>query len=95
MERYKCKFFLSYIKLKKEIITFGDVEIQKGKFHHSKNPVLLQDGDIDNRMISIEVPFCKNDFNYFICIGNKDDDKKVNQLCMMLPKPIFQKFWWN
>ena len=53
MERYKCKFFLSSIKWKNEIITFGNVEIQKGKFHYSKNPVLLQDADIDNRMICI------------------------------------------
>ena len=41
MERYKCNFFLSYIKWKKEIITFGDVEIQKGNFHRSKNPAQI------------------------------------------------------
>ena len=30
----------------KEIITFGDIEVEKQKFHKHKNPVLIYDVDI-------------------------------------------------
>ena len=36
----------------KEIITFGDIEIEKRKFHHRKNLISLEYVDIDNIMIS-------------------------------------------
>ena len=36
----------------KEIITFGNAEIKKQKFHHYKNPVFKKDVDIDNLSIS-------------------------------------------
>ena len=32
----------------KEIITFGDLAIEKYKFHHYKVSVFLEDEDIDN-----------------------------------------------
>ena len=35
--------FLSYMKMNKKIITFGDNEIEKRKFLCRKNPVLLKD----------------------------------------------------
>ena len=31
----------------KEIVIFGDIEIEKGKFQHCKNLVLLEDVDIE------------------------------------------------
>ena len=31
----------------KKIITFGDIEIEKHKFHHRKNVILLEDIDIE------------------------------------------------
>ena len=36
----------------KEIITFGDIEIEKRKFHHRKNLIFLEYVDIDNILIS-------------------------------------------
>ena len=41
----------------KEIITFGYIEIEKRKFHHRKNLILLQYVDIDNRHVSSMVSF--------------------------------------
>ena len=34
--------------MKKDILTFGDTEIEKRKFHNKKNPILMDDVDIDN-----------------------------------------------
>ena len=31
----------------KEVIIFGDIDIEKGKFHHFKNFILLEDVDIE------------------------------------------------
>ena len=31
-----------------EIITFGDIEVEKHKLHHRKNLILLKDVDIKN-----------------------------------------------
>ena len=33
-----------------EIITFGETEVGKHKFHPYKSPILLEDGNIDNIM---------------------------------------------
>ena len=33
--------------MSKEIITFGDIEVEKHKFHHCKNLALLEDVDIN------------------------------------------------
>ena len=40
------------MKMSKKIIAFGNVKIEKLKFHHRKNLILLEDGDIDNTLIS-------------------------------------------
>ena len=37
-----------YEKISKEIISFGDIETKKRKFHHRKNVILSEDVDIDN-----------------------------------------------
>ena len=36
-------FFL-HIKISEEILTFGNIEIEKNKFNHSKSPIFL---DVD------------------------------------------------
>ena len=41
--------------MSKEIITFGDIEIEKRKLHCYKNPIFLKDVDIDNMLISDKV----------------------------------------
>ena len=38
--------------MNKEIITFGDIEIEKRKFHHRKNLILLEYVDIDSILTS-------------------------------------------
>ena len=38
--------------MNKEIITFGDTEIEKRKFHHRKNLILLEYVDIDSILTS-------------------------------------------
>ena len=48
--------------MKKEVITFGDVEIEKRKFHRYKNLVLLEDADIGNRVISNKISLGKKGF---------------------------------
>ena len=42
------KNLLSYIKMVKGIIAFGDVEVEKHRFHHYKSPIFLEDVDIEN-----------------------------------------------
>ena len=34
------------------MINFGDIEIRKRKFYHSKNLIPLEDADIDNAQVS-------------------------------------------
>ena len=68
----------------KEIITFGYIEIEKRKFHHRKNLILLQYVDIDNRHVSSMVSFDGKKYKYFI--GCKDDDYRIKPLSIMHPK---------
>ena len=44
---------------KKEILKFGDVEIEKGEFHFSKNAIPIDDVNIDKVVISDEFPCMK------------------------------------
>ena len=47
MEHYKTLFFfVAYKRWIKEITTFGDIKLEKHKFHHRKNITLLEDVDI-------------------------------------------------
>ena len=50
---HKIYFFsLSLQKTGKEIVAFGDIEIEKWKFHHSKDLILLEYVDTDSMLIS-------------------------------------------
>ena len=55
--------------MEKTIITFGDIEIQKQKFHQHKGPISIKNVDMD------KIVFSKKGFIYFI--GYKDP-KKLN-----------------
>ena len=68
--------------MNKEIITFGDIEIEKHKFRYSKYPININNVGIDKIIISNKVSFAKK-IKYFI--GYKNDEKD-NTLCTMLPK---------
>ena len=66
--------------MSKEIVMFSDIEIEKHAFHLCRSWNFSVAPDIDIDIYS----FGKN---YFKCFtGDKDDDKKVKPLCIMLPK---------
>ena len=48
----KYKNFLSHIKIDKEILTFGDIEIEKNKFYHHKSCIFYKDVDIEKVLVS-------------------------------------------
>ena len=45
--------------INKEIITFGGIEIDKGKFPYSKYPMNIDNVDFDKMIISNQVSFGK------------------------------------
>ena len=46
--------------MSKEILAFGNTEIERSKFHQRKNLIFLQDVDFDNIQISSMVRVKKN-----------------------------------
>ena len=67
----------------KEIIMFGNIEVEKNNFHQYKNPVPIYDANIDKLVVSRKFLFGEKGFKYYF--GYKDA-KKVRPLCVMLPK---------
>ena len=68
----------------KEIITFGDTELEKHKFHRDKSPIFLNVVDTDNVLVSNKISTGEKKYKYFI--GCLDDDYKIKSLHIMLPK---------
>ena len=68
----------------KEIIMFGDIEIEKHKFWQQKNAISLCDINIDRTVASNKASFGKKGFKDFI--GYENDDEKIMLLCTILPK---------
>ena len=62
---------------------FGDIEIQKQKFHHHKESISIKNIDIKKIVVSNKVSFGKKAFKYFI--GYKYA-KKIRPLCIFLLK---------
>ena len=54
-----------------KVIKFGDIEIEKQKFHQHKEPISIKNIDINKIVVSNKVSFGKKGFKYFI--GYKDD----------------------
>ena len=50
-------YIIIYLKNDKKIIAFGDNESEKHKFHFHKNPILTDDIDINNIIVSNKVYF--------------------------------------
>ena len=69
--------------MNKKIIAFGNSEIEKHLFYYHKNPISLDEVDIDKLLISKTISFDKKGFKHVI--GCKHDEK-VKPLCIMLPK---------
>ena len=66
----------------KKIITFGDIEIEKQKFHSRKSSLSINNVDIKKILVSSEASFVKKGFKYFIRYKNNE---KVVSLCVMPP----------
>ena len=71
----------------KEIIAFGNNEIEKRKFHYCKTSILLEDVDIGNILISTMVSCGEK--------NNEDDDYSTNSLHIMLPKSSATYIFFN
>ena len=48
-----------YIKVGKEVLTFGDIEMEKNKFSCHKTRILLEDADIEKVLVSKKISFGK------------------------------------
>ena len=68
----------------KEILTFGDIEIEKNKFYCNSNSIFLKDVDIEKVLVSNKISFGEKGYKYFICYLY--NDHKVKPLRIMLPK---------
>ena len=69
--------------MSKEIITFGDIEIEKHKFNRYKNQLFLNDVDIDNILKSKKNSSSKNYYKYCIC---DMDDYSIKPFTIILSK---------
>ena len=49
----------------KEIIAFGNIEVEKQKCHQHENPRSIYDVNINRIIVSNKVPFGKKGFKYF------------------------------
>ena len=68
----------------KEILTFGNNEIEKNKFYRHETPIFLGDIDIEKVLVSKKISFGEKNYKYFI--GYLHDNHKVKPLHIMLPK---------
>ena len=50
----------------KEILTFGNIEIEKSKFYRSKTPIFLKDVDIEKVLVSNKISFGEK--NYILLV---------------------------
>ena len=71
-----------------KIIKFDETEIEEYKFHQNKSPIAINDIDINKTVVSIKVPFGKQDFKYLL--GYKDSEK-IKPLCIFCPQMIIYK----
>ena len=67
-----------------EILTFGNIETEMYKLYRYKCPIVLEDVDIDNTLVSNKISSGEKNYKYFI--GYLYDDYKTKPLHIMLPK---------
>ena len=85
---------LWHIKIGKEILTFGDIEIEKIIFTVIKVLFFLEDVDPEKVLVSNKIFPCEKNYKYFI--GFLYNDHKVKPLYIMLPKTsAYVKKWWT
>ena len=67
-----------------QILTFGNIEIEKNKFYIHKTPIFLKDVDIEKLLVSKKISFGEKNYKYFT--GYLYNDQKVEPLHVILPK---------
>ena len=65
--------------MEKTTIKFGDIEIEKQKFHQHKIPISIKNIDINEIVLSNKISFGKKGFKYFI--GYKEAKKLDLYMC--------------
>ena len=68
----------------KEILTFGDIVVEKNKFYRNKTPIFLKDVDIEKVLVSNKISVGEKNYKYFI--GYLYNDNKFKPLNVILPK---------
>ena len=65
----------------REVVTLGNIEIEKNKFYRHKTPIVLADIDIEKTLVSNKISFGEKNFIRYLY-----DDHKVRPLHIMPPK---------
>ena len=79
----KSKKVITMYKINKEIIMFGDTEVEIHKVQQNKNTILMCDVDIHKIVVSSKFPFSKKGFKCFL---GYEETRKIRLLCIILPK---------
>ena len=58
------KFLKEYITMDGKIIKFGVAGTEEYKFHQNKSPILISDIDINEIVVSNNLPFCKQEYHW-------------------------------
>ena len=77
-------YLLLHVKMDKEILPSGDIEIEKNKFYHNTSLISLKDLDTEKVLVSNKISSGEKNYKYFI--GYLYNDRKVKPLHIMLPK---------
>ena len=60
----------------KEILTFGDIEIEKNKFGRHKTLIFSKDVDIEKVLVSNKISFGGKNYKYYISYLYNDNKVK-------------------
>ena len=82
MSGIKHKNLLSDIKMGKNMLTFGDIEIERNNFYHHESPIFKKDVAIEK--VSNKTSSGEKSYKYFS--GYWCNDRKVMPLHIRLPK---------
>ena len=70
--------------MNQETLIFGDIKMDKSKFHYPKNLVLIDELYIEKVLIFNKVYFGKKGYEYFT--GYKYDNYKIKALSIKFPR---------
>ena len=81
---------LSHIEVVKEILTLGDIEVQRNKSYCHKSPIFLKDVGPEKVIVSNNVS--SGEKNYKSFIGYLYDDHKVKDIVMSFHQIKWKNF---